>query len=82
MKRHIEVGQRRLYTEQIGRGRPAVVIETGMTQAGTQDLGWRPICDALAADRDPREVGPDLRVEAVAVHAEVAGGVAKTQEPG
>jgi pimeloyl-ACP methyl ester carboxylesterase len=50
MKRHIEVGQRRLYTEQIGRGRPAVVIETGMTQAGTQDLGWRPICDALAAE--------------------------------
>lgn len=36
--------------------------------------------DALGADRDLGEVRPDLGVEAVAVHAEVAGGVAEAQQ--
>lgn len=49
MQQYIDVGQRRLYSQQFGQGRPTVVIETGMTQAGTQDLGWRPVCEALAA---------------------------------
>jgi hypothetical protein len=35
--------------------------------------------DALGADRDFREVRPDLGVEAVAVHADVAGSVAEAQ---
>lgn len=34
---------------------------------------------ALAADRDLGEVGPNLRVEAIAVHAEVARCVTETE---
>lgn len=34
---------------------------------------------ALAANADLGKVGPDLEVEAVAVHAEVARGVAETE---
>lgn len=46
----VDVGGRRLHTEQLGQGRPTVVIEVGSTQAGTQDLGWRPVCEALVAE--------------------------------
>lgn len=37
--------------------------------------------DALSTDRDFREMGTDFRVEAVAVHAEVAWGIPETEEP-
>jgi pimeloyl-ACP methyl ester carboxylesterase len=50
MQRLIDIGGRKLDTKQTGHGRPTVVIEVGSTQAGTQDLGWRPLCDALAAE--------------------------------
>jgi hypothetical protein len=39
-------------------------------------------CDPLHPDRDLGEVRPDLGVEAVAVHAEIAGGVAESDESG
>ncbi len=38
--------------------------------------------DALAADGDLGEAGADFRVEAVAVHAQVEGGVPEANEPG
>ena len=37
--------------------------------------------DTLSTDRDFREVGADLCVEAVAVHAEVAWGIPEAKEP-
>ncbi len=37
--------------------------------------------DSLPTDRDFSEVRADFGVEAVAVHAEVAGGIAKAEEP-
>lgn len=37
--------------------------------------------DALSTDRDFREVGADVCVEAVAVHAEVTRSVPETKEP-
>lgn len=37
--------------------------------------------DTLSTDRDFREVGADLCVEAVAVHAEVAWGISEAEEP-
>ena len=39
-------------------------------------------CHALAADRDLGEMRADLRVEAIAVHAEVAWRVTQTEQPG
>lgn len=50
MKHHVAVGKRKLYAEQVGNGRPAVVIEVGSTQAGTKDQGWWPVRDVLAAE--------------------------------
>jgi len=37
--------------------------------------------DSLPTDRDFSEMGTDLRVEAVAVHAEVARGIPEAEEP-
>jgi pimeloyl-ACP methyl ester carboxylesterase len=50
MKQHFDVGNRKLYAEQVGHGHPTVVIEVGSAQAGTQDLGWHPLRDALASE--------------------------------
>ena len=36
--------------------------------------------DALVTDRDLGEIGPDLRVEAVAVHAEILRSVAHADQ--
>ena len=37
--------------------------------------------NSLSTNRDFGDVRPDFRVEAVAVHAEVAGGVAEAEKP-
>ena len=37
--------------------------------------------DALATDGDLRQTGPDLGIEAIAVHAEIARGVAEAKQP-
>jgi pimeloyl-ACP methyl ester carboxylesterase len=50
VKRQIDLGKRKLTIEQLGHGQPTVVIEVGSSQAGTQDLGWRPLVDTLAAE--------------------------------
>jgi len=39
-------------------------------------------CDSLDADRYLGEARPDLGVEAIAVHAEIAGGVPEPEESG
>ena len=36
---------------------------------------------ALAADRDFSDIGADLAVESVAVHAEIVGRIAQSQQP-
>ena len=38
-------------------------------------------CNSLSSDRDLSEVRADFGVEAITVHAEVAGGVAEAEEP-
>ena len=37
--------------------------------------------NSLSTNRDFGKVGPDFRVESVAVHAEVARGIAETEQP-
>jgi len=48
MNYSINLGDRKLYAELYGKGRPTVVIEVGSTQAGTKDKGWWPIRDTVA----------------------------------
>jgi hypothetical protein len=38
--------------------------------------------DTLFADGDFREMGPDLVIEAITVHAHIEGGIPESDEPG
>jgi hypothetical protein len=62
----------------VSRGTPVarhIVVDPGIEFKAVEG-------DALAADGDFREGGADLGVEAVAIHAEVAGRVPEAEQPG